>query len=51
MKITISFKESEREKAAAVIGAVRALFRFRLKETPPKDNYSHIYLNIWEVRL
>ena len=47
MKISISFTEAEREQAAAVVGAVRALFRFRLKETPPKDGFSHIYLN-WE---
>lgn len=48
MKICISFTEAERKQAAAVVGAVRALFRFRLKETPPKDNYSHIYLTVWE---
>lgn len=51
MKITISFTEAEREKAAAVVGAVRALLRFRLKETPPKDGFSHIYITAEERRV
>ena len=47
MKINIAYREAEREKAAAVIDAIRNLFpTAKLKQTDLRDEYRHAYLVI-----
>ena len=47
MKINIAYREAEREKAAAVIDAIRNLLpTAKLKQTDLRDEYRHAYLVI-----
>ena len=47
MKITIAFTEADKSKTDELLSAARDIFDepLRVKETPPKDGFRHMYIS------